>query len=122
MLSTRENLKKAIEFNNPDWVPITIYFSPYAKNYYKEEIKDIEKKYGIIFERDNGFHNFDIFSKMLGSTWKKGSYIDNWGCVWESRFNGIELPGIGLGPKTTAASSLGKRVLSTSCIRVPRIV
>lgn len=90
MIDTKENLKRAIEFKNPNWVPITIYFSPYSEKHYGNELKYIREKYHIIFERDNGFHNFSIFNKILGPTWKKGQYTDNWGCVWQSSFDGIE--------------------------------
>lgn len=89
-MNPKENLIRTIEFKKPDWVPITIFFSPYSEKYYGDELKEIKEKYNIIFKKDNGFRNSNIFNKLLGATWKKGEYTDNWGCVWHSSFDGLE--------------------------------
>ncbi|MQY59643.1 MAG: hypothetical protein GH144_08610 [Clostridia bacterium] len=85
-MDARENYLRAIEFRNPQWIPITVYILPAAWMKYREDLEKIILRHPKIF-RHYKKGNKDFDECPLG--YRKGYYRDNWGCLWYNLEEGI---------------------------------
>ncbi|MBI4243362.1 MAG: hypothetical protein HY606_04655 [Planctomycetes bacterium] len=88
MITERENYLKAIEFKNPEWIPIHARLSPVTWHKYREGLEEIVLKHPLIFiDYKKGSINFDEFPPCF----REGEYYrDNWGCLWFNTYGGLE--------------------------------
>jgi uroporphyrinogen decarboxylase len=78
---------KAINYNYPSEIPISINFLPAAVKRNEKYIKQIIGKYPAFFE--NNWLRYD-YEKNIPPSYHKGNFTDAWGCVWENMQEGME--------------------------------
>lgn len=84
-MNSRERVIRAIEFDSPDRIPIMHAFLPSAVAKLGENtVKDILDKY------PHDFSDVYQYSTMSADPlYQKGTYRDDWGCVWVNARGGI---------------------------------
>ncbi len=83
-----ENFMNAVHFNHPRWVPCQVRFLPATWIKYREDLESILLKYPRIFYGyKKGSKNFDYIGPP---SYREGTIIDNWGCVWKNNNPGLE--------------------------------
>lgn len=84
-MNERENYIRAIEFRNPQWIPVEVAVLEDAWRKYREDLEKIVLRRPKIFgSYEKGSKDFDEcpFHK------RKGFRQDNWGCLWHSLEHG----------------------------------
>lgn len=85
MISERENVFNTLEFEHKGKLPIQKWNVPWSVTRYPEEWKIIQQKFP-----DSIVWCQEVFSPFReGNQYKKGQYIDEWGCVFENLYDGI---------------------------------
>lgn len=86
-MTREENYYKAIQFDNPDWIPISVRIMPATWAKYREALEEIVLQYPVIFgDYEKGSINFDEFE----GTYQEGEHTDAWGCVWKNVSPGLD--------------------------------
>lgn len=80
-------LIKAMTYNYPSEIPVTVGFLPAAWKKYPKEIHEITKKYKQLFP--NIPDDYD-YTRNIPDSYHVGSFTDEWGCVWENVQEGME--------------------------------
>jgi len=99
-MTSRERVIKAIEFTNPDRVPLHWWHLPGAMVKYGNKLKKLYEKYpsdfGVFrevgeFVLSSGYREGLRHPKDKVYQWGtgKGKYKDEWGCVWTEMYPGI---------------------------------
>lgn len=85
-MNERENYLRAIEFRNPQWIPVeNVAILPDAWKKYRQDLEKIVLSHPKIFPSyEKGTKNFDEFPFH----YRKGYRWDNWGCLWHSPEDG----------------------------------
>jgi hypothetical protein len=86
-ISERENYLRALDFKNPQWIPITIEFTSAVWARYGKELKDLTLRHPLISgNHQRGWEEFEETDPICieGVTYK-----DDWGCVWYNAQGGI---------------------------------
>jgi len=76
-----------LEFDSPNQIPTQLWSLPWADLHYPNELENIKRKFpdDIIFATE--FLSEIAITK--GDPYKIGKYVDEWGCIFENRQNGI---------------------------------
>ena len=83
----RENFLRAVEMREPEWIPCYVFWPPATWYKYRERLIEIMKRYPSIFTKSQMQNlNFDNYQYWHKNT----TAIDDWGCVWEYTFEGLE--------------------------------
>ena len=82
------NMVKAMTYDTPESIPLSIGFLPAAWKKYPEEIKELTLKYKDIFGDLGNSYVYD--PNNLSNTYKLGQTTDEWGCVWSNIDEGME--------------------------------
>jgi len=87
MKNAKNIVIKTLEFDNPYQIPIQLWDLPWANIHYPNEIRNIKEKFpsDIISAPD-------LLSKTIktkGDEYKIGEYVDEWGCLFENKQDGI---------------------------------
>ncbi len=78
-MNERENYLRAIEFRNPQWIPVEVYILPVAWMKHRQDLEKIVLRHPKIFgSYEKGSKNFD----ECPLSYRKGYHRDNWGCLW----------------------------------------
>lgn len=86
-LSQRENVLRAIEFRNPEWVPVWPAILPAAWHKYREDLEGILLRHPKVFGAyEKGSTDFDDFPP----TYRQEYFKDNWECLWYTIQAGME--------------------------------
>jgi uroporphyrinogen decarboxylase len=86
-ISSRENFIRAIEFDNPQWVPIVFELLPSVWKKYGESLDELLLRYPDIFE---GFEKGWRPPEMNNPLYSEGERLtDDWGCTWYNAHDGI---------------------------------
>lgn len=88
-MTSRERVRRAIEFDNPDCVPLSEGFSYATWRKYREILKPLAKRLegDFGFGPDEGPKDYDAFPPC----YRKGErFTDNWGCIWNCLIDGLE--------------------------------
>ena len=87
-MTDRENWLRAINFQNPEWIPVSISFAPAVWHRHREGLENVIVKHPLLFGNyAKGNVNFDSFPNV----YREGEqYTDNWGCVWFNAHGGLE--------------------------------
>ncbi|MFH1009250.1 MAG: hypothetical protein V1800_17385, partial [Candidatus Latescibacterota bacterium] len=77
-MTDRENWLRTIEFRNPERIPCGVAVSPATWHRHREALNDLVLSHSLLFpDFVSGSVDYDDFP--LGF---KGTYRDNWGCLW----------------------------------------
>ena len=78
---------KAMRFERPEFIPISVSVLPAAWMKYREELDALAAQHPILFRPDLvGRRDYD----QVGGTYVAGEHIDEWGCVWSNLHTGME--------------------------------
>lgn len=87
MNNSKINVIKTLEFDNPKKIPTQLWDLPWAEIHHPKELKNIRQEFP-----DDIISAPNILTKTVptkGSEHKIGKYIDEWGCIFENRQDGI---------------------------------
>ncbi len=87
MESSKINVIKTLEFDSPNQIPTQLWDLPWAEMHYPTELKNIRSQFP-----NDIISAPDLISKPIttkGSEYKIGEYVDEWGCIFENRQDGI---------------------------------
>jgi hypothetical protein len=84
-MSMQQDRIKALEFNHPEYIPISAGILPVAWMKYREALTEITNRYPLLFGP-----NHDRDSDAVGGTYVAGEHVDAWGCVWSNLQTGME--------------------------------
>jgi len=86
-MNSRELVIKTLEFNRPERIPRQLWTLPWAEERYSMEIKKIHDNYPDDIIISPTFYKEKIPQK--GEKFKRGKFVDEWGCTRISIENGI---------------------------------
>lgn len=88
-MSDRENYLRALEFKNPEWIPVSVGLAWPLWHKYRKDLEEIVLSHPQIFkDYEKGSRDFD---GDPGACYKEGEYFrDNWGCLWYNNQQGLE--------------------------------
>ena len=87
MKTPRELVYETLEFRGPQRVPRDLWVLPWTEMNYPEELKKIMENYPGDIVNAPGFHRELPLTE--GDAYAKGQFIDEWGCIFENRSEGI---------------------------------
>lgn len=87
MKTSRELVYETLEFRNPERAPRDLWILPWAEIHYSEELNEIQEQYPGDIIRAPGFCRDIPVTK--GDPHKIGQHVDEWGCIFENRADGI---------------------------------
>jgi uroporphyrinogen-III decarboxylase len=76
---------KAMTFQSPESIPVTVLPMPALWNKYPEEMREMSSRYPQFFDNPGEILNYDGWT-----TYHVGTYTDEWGCVWSNIKEGQE--------------------------------
>ncbi len=86
-MTSRELVKKTLEFAKPERIPRQLWFLPWAEENYPRELHAIQKKFpDDIVTAPRIIGNRDLTDPP--ERYLKGTYVDEWGCVFENAQRG----------------------------------
>lgn len=88
-MTSRERVRRAIEFKAPDRIPIMHACLPAATEKYGSELQEIMRQYPSDFGINEEMDLILIDRGKVMPTYRKGRYRDEWGAVWQNVYNGI---------------------------------
>ena len=80
-MTSRERVIAAITFKTPDRIPVDIWPVPASFKRHGEDLEALFGEYPIDFVHPNWLTKWD--PENLEPTFRKGTYTDEWGVVWE---------------------------------------
>ena len=85
-MTSKELVRRTLEFDAPDRIPRQMWLLPWAHNMYPDQVKSIAADYpdDIV-----GVQTYGELPRTQGDAYKIGTYVDEWGCVFESVQDGI---------------------------------
>jgi uroporphyrinogen decarboxylase len=87
-ISERENYLRAIEFRNPEWIPITFEFQPAVWARHGQELAELTHRHPLV----SGAHQrgYEYASECSDPLLIEGvTFTDDWGCVWHNAQGGL---------------------------------
>lgn len=82
------NLIQAIKMESPDSIPVSVSILPAAWIHYGKELQKLVDQYPQFF---NGYQaDLEHIIDNLPPSYHKGTYIDEWNCVWNNEKDGNE--------------------------------
>ncbi|MBE0696906.1 MAG: hypothetical protein IH586_08275 [Anaerolineaceae bacterium] len=85
-MGLNEDRIKAINFDCPEFIPVSAYFLPAAWMKYREALDEIIERHPFLFGEKDENRDYDA----VGGTYTEGEHIDAWGCVWSNLQTGME--------------------------------
>jgi hypothetical protein len=86
-LTSRELVVSALELQSPPRIPRQLWILPWAERKYPGQLAAIQKKYPDDILRCPPFLKKSL--KISGDEYAPGLYVDEWGCRFESRQEGV---------------------------------
>jgi hypothetical protein len=86
-MNSKELIKRTLEFNKPPRIPRQLWLLPWAIENFPEQLKAIQSTFPDDIVHAPGFHK--QHPKMSGNAFDVGTFIDEWGCVFENKQKGI---------------------------------
>ena len=87
MISDRENMLRAIQFRNPEWIPCSAMFLPIVWKAHREKLEDVLLRHPRLFK---DFKGGSVDFDHPGDFYRRGDFPDNWGCLWHVEIDGAE--------------------------------
>ncbi len=87
-MTPSENLRRAVRFEKPDWIPMTFHINPACWNHYPHDaLQELMVEHPLLFPGYEPVKKVDpVFSPVQR---KDHPYTDAWGRVWETMEDGI---------------------------------
>lgn len=87
-MTTRENVLKAIRFEQPEHIPMHFHINPSCWHHYDPEaLQDLMEAHPLLFP---GYRRQKTVVATYVETQRKDApYTDPWGCIWETTDDGI---------------------------------
>ncbi len=86
-MTSRELVKRTLEFSSPPRIPRQLWLLPWASDHYPAELAQIQKRFPDDLLTSPSFYKET--PKTVGDEYSPGTYIDEWGCIFENRQKGI---------------------------------
>jgi hypothetical protein len=86
-MNARERVKRTLEQEGPDRVPQQLWILPWAEDRYPEEVKRIKERFPDDLIAAPAYFREEPIVK--GERYLPGTYVDEWGCVFENVQKGI---------------------------------
>jgi len=86
-MTSREIVQRCLNFDNPERMPRDTWLLPWANIHIPEGVKELESKYPSDFIHAEGFYKTSPL--VCGDMYGVGTYIDEWGVVWNNAQAGI---------------------------------
>jgi len=86
-MTSRELMKRTLEFDRPERVPRDLWLLPWATDNHPAEVERIQRDFP-----NDIVHAPAVYGTQpvtTGDPCTIGTYIDEWGCIFENRQNGI---------------------------------
>jgi hypothetical protein len=77
---------RAIHFDYPELIPVSVYFLPAAWRKYRQALDEIIDRHPAIFDASARNRDYDAVS----GTYIQGKHVEVWGCVWSNIHEGNE--------------------------------
>lgn len=87
MQTSKEIVLRTLEFNNPERAPRDLWALPWAGEHYPEELKNIRETFEWDFAGVTP--KYESRAKTSGDPYAVGTYIDDWGCIFENKQSGV---------------------------------
>lgn len=85
--SPKKLVEKTLNFESPERIPRHLWFLPWAEKHHAEFLHQLQKKFpDDIRTVPAVYHNPPV---TCGNRYSQGTYIDEWGCVFENPEDGI---------------------------------
>ena len=83
-----ENIRRAVRFEKPDWIPVIFHINPACWYHYPHEaLQALMAEHPLLFP---GYTPVDrIVPDISAVQHQNQSFTDPWGCVWTTREEGI---------------------------------
>lgn len=81
------NYLKAVKWEKPKWIPAHVSLLPATWKKYREDLEAVVRQYPRLFPWYTGQRDYDFIG---APSYKQGTYIDHWNCVWENIEEGLE--------------------------------
>jgi len=87
-MTARENVLKAVRFDRPDYIPMTVHINPACWHHYDQHVlQTLIESHPVLFP---GFKRSETVTPPYALNQRQREpYTDPWGCVWETTDNGI---------------------------------
>jgi len=83
-----ENLKRAIRFENPEWIPMEFHINASCWNHYPHDaLQELMVEHPLLFPGYEAVE--EVVPQFSPVQLKDHPYTDGWGCVWETMEDGI---------------------------------
>jgi len=88
-MTSRERVRRAIEFKKPDHIPIMHACLPAAVREHGNQLQEIIRHYPSDFGINEEMDLILIDEGKIMPTYRKGKYKDEWGAIWENAHDGM---------------------------------
>jgi hypothetical protein len=78
---------KALNFDRPDAIPVSISILPSAWIKHRDALDAIVRRHPFLFGRSDQQRDYDT---VMNPTYTAGDHVDVWGCVWSNVHHGQE--------------------------------
>ncbi|MBT3344240.1 MAG: hypothetical protein HOH74_05790 [Gemmatimonadetes bacterium] len=85
-MSVHQDRLKALRFEGPEYIPVSVGILPAAWMKYREELDALVAAHPILFGDAQTDRDYDA----VGETYIAGDHVDVWGCVWSNVHHGNE--------------------------------
>lgn len=86
-MTSRQIVLDTLNFNNPERIPRQLWTLPWAENKYPEMMKKLNNDYPDDIVSCPEYLQKEPVTK--GDQYKIGTYVDEWGCIFNQRVDGI---------------------------------
>ncbi|MBN2047262.1 MAG: hypothetical protein JW750_05425 [Anaerolineaceae bacterium] len=87
MTTPRDLILQTLYFEQPERIPRDLWSLPWADLYHPDGLKKIREDFPSDFTAAPGFH--ERAPKTIGDPYKKGIYVDEWGCTFTNYQDGV---------------------------------
>jgi uroporphyrinogen decarboxylase len=87
-VTSQQDLYKALRFDYPDYIPVSVSILPAAWIKYRERLDALVAQHPLLFGgAPAGGRDYDA---VHATTYRCGQHVDAWGCVWSNLKTGME--------------------------------
>jgi len=87
MITSRNLVRKTLEFDSPPRVPRQLWVLPWAEDHYHDELCAIQSAFPDDIVSAPGYH--ERIPKTIGEPYNIGTYVDEWGCKFINIQQGV---------------------------------
>jgi uroporphyrinogen decarboxylase len=87
IMNSRKLVKDTLEYGSPARIPRNLWTLPWAQEHFPDELARIQERFPDDTTTSPGFLRQP--PRVSGSQYKTGTFIDEWGCIFESVHSGV---------------------------------